>query len=373
MTTGSAATHPTLSKAAASAVLAPAKTDQEKQVVDYSCASSTTHMKDWKQFMRKVLSGNERKFPPELAPKLESDRNQLFVDWLSNDKSFAAVKLYHARKNVSSKEMAHKFGFKMRHELMSMYNNNADAVTKLINQKVREGKYKPNPEMPDDADFTLYWVRLDQTFEQKEGIIEEAGLKAEAEVDKEGCQALCKAGGMFASGRGLAVPGLSDAISGTFMIEAGGGDSSKVNSKSKNKLKNKDPNREGSNEEPQPFVAQAPRDRATTVMASIMKQAKEARGYSVSLAAHQFSSDLVRQLKGHAEAMEKLYTQVQQLVMAGSNNEQVYRSLFESVERRTTWYEQRQRLAHSMEQSVKPKAAAKAKAGTKAKTQAPKT
>ena len=97
---GSAATNPDLAKAAACAVLAP---DTGKSVekgiecdASYEGACSTTHLAEWKRFMRKVNSGNEKKFPTELVTKFNEDRTKLFQDWLKLG-SFAKVTLYYRR------------------------------------------------------------------------------------------------------------------------------------------------------------------------------------------------------------------------------------------------------------------------------------
>ena len=75
----------------------------EKGIVvdtDFDNANSSTHLAEWKKFMRKVQSGNEKKFPAELMTKFETDRTKLFQDWLKHG-SFARVILHYRRKVTS--------------------------------------------------------------------------------------------------------------------------------------------------------------------------------------------------------------------------------------------------------------------------------
>ena len=104
LSAGSAATNPDLTKAAAGAVIkppeGPAVQDKGIEVDDFSTASSTTHLAEWKKFMRKVNSCSERKFPAELHSKFAEDRTQLFQDWLRHG-GFARVLVHYRRKTTS--------------------------------------------------------------------------------------------------------------------------------------------------------------------------------------------------------------------------------------------------------------------------------
>ena len=257
----------------------------------------------------------------------------------------------------------------MRHDIVAMYGGDAAAADRLIEQKIKQGKYRKNPEL-DDPKFNLYWVRTAIDFEKNTGIEEESELQAEAEVDNETAGKLEGAGGLFALGRGLAVPGLSALASANFMDDMAHGHSAdshqgkgsgKGGKGSKKTIKNDGNADDGAAE----AAALSPLERASKVMVQVMKQAQEARAFSVSLAAHKFSSELVSQMASHAGAMEKCYTQLQQLVLAKVNEPKVYINIFRQVEIRQAWYTPRQRVAQTMSNSVKVKASPKAKASAK--------
>ena len=104
MSSGSAATNPDLATAVTSAIVAPVQKgiELEDGPGEIEVANAFTHNKEYKAFMRKKNSGNPAKFPEELLPKFKENRQQLFTDWLNNNQSFAQVRLFYKRKNVSS-------------------------------------------------------------------------------------------------------------------------------------------------------------------------------------------------------------------------------------------------------------------------------
>ena len=47
-----------------------------------------------------------------------------------------------------------------RAQLLQMYANQSQIVDALIQKKISDGAFKPHPELPDSADFTLYHAPL---------------------------------------------------------------------------------------------------------------------------------------------------------------------------------------------------------------------
>lgn len=73
----------------------------------------------------------------------------------------------------------------MRSQIEQMYPDDPAFVSKLLRQKTTLGMYKVNPEAPDRADYTLYYVRLDTTVSREHLTAFELSLMGEAELDDE--------------------------------------------------------------------------------------------------------------------------------------------------------------------------------------------
>ena len=83
-------------------------------------------------------------------------------------------------------------------------------------------------------------------------------------------------------------------------------------------------------------------------MKNAQKIGGQARNLAMSLKALRFSSELVSQLEAFAKCMEKIFSQLQSLVLQDSNDESDYTAVMELYTRRCAWYAARERAAKAM-------------------------
>ena len=77
---------------------------------------------------------------------------------------------------------------------------------------------------------------------------------------------------------------------------------------------------------------------AEKLLQAVLKEAGDATNWSVSLAPHKISQDLVSQMRSRGQFMWKMYANLQRLVLHGKDTEADYAECFTSIERAMAWY-----------------------------------
>ena len=78
---------------------------------------------------------------------------------------------------------------------------------------------------------------------------------------------------------------------------------------------------------------------ASDRMDECLKKSAEARKYSISLSALEYSGDLVQSLQKFSDKMERVFRLLQDLVGRKIDDEESYRKHFAIVDERLQWYE----------------------------------
>ncbi len=113
---------------------------------------------------------------------------------------------------------------------------------------------------------------------------------------------------------------------------------------------------QGKPEKPVSFL-----DNVAAKMKEILQEAGEARQFSISLRAHELSSDLVKQLDSHCLEMEQHYKDLQQLQLTKVKKPDQYNVILNKAELKSQWYQPRAQVAKKMQAAVSKPAVKKEK------------
>ena len=82
-------------------------------------------------------------------------------------------------------------------------------------------------------------------------------------------------------------------------------------------------------------------------MADILKQAADARKYSISLAHLEYGGDLTQRMKKHSSKLEHVYAKLQDLQKQGSKENARYEKFFAVAEHMGKWYSNAEAQHHT--------------------------
>ncbi|CAE7894093.1 unnamed protein product, partial [Symbiodinium necroappetens] len=99
-------------------------------------------------------------------------------------------------------------------------------------------------------------------------------------------------------------------------------------------------------------------------MEEILKEAGDARKFSISLAHLEYSDDLVTQMKKHSVKLETIYAKLQDLRKRGVKNNASYEKFYGIYEAMSQWYK-RTVAAKALQSGLKKKKSKKNKKGEK--------
>ena len=161
-------------------------------------ANSVSHAKEYAQFMRACK--NKKKFSVDLKEHYDTDKIDLFNEWLKCGKDLGQVKLAMRRRHVSRKSSDQLHGFRKRKWLLDQYNNDEKKVAEIIARKTSAGLWAPDPEFPDDIQERFYWVLVDVSALLQQVHEDETEVSGSGSLEHEQAQELVGEGGFLAAG-----------------------------------------------------------------------------------------------------------------------------------------------------------------------------
>ncbi|CAJ1352888.1 unnamed protein product [Effrenium voratum] len=205
--------------------------------------------------------------------------NELFAVWLEKSRDFNAVALEMKRRTINRTSSGRREVCWSRRQLEIDGRYSAAQIDDLIQRATREGRFIADPNFPNDENLRQYQMVLETSREQSTIHEDESALNAAAQIDAADAMDL-----VTNQNSGFAEFGALEAI-----------------------------------EDVPP----------------------EARSLVISIESLECSGELCGALSLHAQAMADLYRELNKLVMAGTNNEDAYATLFEKATSYSNWYKRR--------------------------------
>jgi hypothetical protein len=318
--------------------------------------NSASHPTEYKEFLR--ACANKDSFPVALTTEFTSKKTDLFRQWMNCAKDMdrtATMQLQ--RKVVKQTEAVTEFTYFKKRELFTNYGGNPDDMecerskgamkkTLIIIESCTKAKnFAPDPDLPNDAEEIMYYKRKGASWFHRDQASEEFSGTVAATMDDEMTEALMGERGVLGASLSAAVPLMATEAADSFVAQYMQAEKPTVEQKKR---------REGSNstlpaEEalPEEII-----DVMRCLMPKISLEAAKAHHYSISLAPHDISDQLVQQMEQHSHWMNAAFKLVQKLVMANVNKDAAYATLRSQIETRMTWFKARSKTCQNMEREL---------------------
>ena len=317
-------------------------------------ASSSTHLKEWKEFTR--AGSNPKVCPESLVATFAGNKNDLFCTWLANEKNLEKCAIIFSREVGDMTTHRNQLRPVKRAALVKRYkhrNDVEDYVTKICNRLEQQGLSAPDPLAPTDKEETMYYLQ-EQLLRKDDFVRNTTKLEGSDQVDSAMLASLTAADGLFS--RQPTFHGMADASTKRlYSLLDGDGIEDMKEGRPKAKAKGKGraiqpPGTPAERKKPtKPIeIAQAACDQAN-------KEAQEARGFATALEGMELSETMVTKLRDHATQLELTFKVVQKLIMEKVNEASDYAPHMKSLNENFEWYKTRRAVARTMSNAAKHK------------------
>ncbi len=296
--------------------------------------NSATHKNEYMQFLRQCR--NRKTFPVSLHEQYSKDPVGLFRMFLDNDCDVKQVALQVTRE-AQTKTMLGTEYVAVRQERLEELYGKADAQV-IMERKIKKGLCVADDEFPDKPERRLYWIKEKQNLKLADITSDKVSAQAATRLSNTEVEEALSAGGLLQKAAvGLGSRG--DAIGGKSLTDML---ARSVKTPPKPKAK----------PAPAALPPDSPAMRAEAVMEKLLKEAGEARGYSLSLKAFKMSNELVDQLAKISTECETLFNEFQALTIANVKKEERYEPLLLRAARIFDHFDERKALAASLKHTL---------------------
>jgi hypothetical protein len=335
--------------------------------------NSASHPAEYKEFLR--ACANKDAFPVGLTTEFTSKKSDLFRSWMNCAKDMEkTATMVLQRKVVKMTESVTEFTYFKKRELFTTYGGNPDdmecdrsksAMKKtliIIDSCTKAKNFAPDPDLPNDAEEIMYYKRKGASWFHRDQASEEFSGTVAVDMDNAMAEALMGERGVLGASMSAAVPLLATEAADSFVAQYMQAEKPSAEQKKR---------RDGSNSAlpAEESVPEKIIDVMRGLMPKISQEAAKAHHYSISLAPHDISDQLVHQMEHHSHWMNAAFKLVQKLVMANVNKDAAYATLKSQIETRMTWFKARSKTCQNMERELvggstkKPSAKKAKKAG----------
>jgi len=151
--------------------------------------------------MVRQIKSTYRPVDRSCVSRFSDDGGSLFVDWLEAKEEWGVVMLItERRKRLSSSMKKQREGISYDKLLKEWGLEKRSKVDKIVFRCIEKGYYGPNPNLPDDASETLFFL-LEESYDEIEERSESTTLRIETPIEKPAARAMLGKGGVFEQGK----------------------------------------------------------------------------------------------------------------------------------------------------------------------------
>eukprot|EP00435_Cladocopium_sp_Y103_P029566 s936_g7.t1 len=283
---------------------------QETASNQVALRNSMTNKNEWDKFCRSAKG----KMPAALSDYYQSSKVELFNLWLDAGHDWSKTQMQVERVNQQKHTAQRGWVAIQGKELKKRYTEEKWEQVKESRKKA--GLYYQDDDFPDDDDDTSdminecwFFTKEGQKFTRKDTTGESMKLQSKKDVDPDMRAALVDSeSGLMRAG---ALPKVStaSAAGSKALLDA----IEKVTAAPKKK---KTPDEDNSSKPVEPATLA---EKVAAALPTVLKDSSDARTASIKLGTTEYAGELAKQLLGHAQKLEKLYTKMSEAISPGSS------------------------------------------------------
>jgi hypothetical protein len=297
---------------------------------------------------------------------------KVFNVWIQNQKSLKRCALAYTRRVGHEQRARNLFGYRKKRDLALMYPNKPELVEKIIAKKKKEKLFCKDPEVEDDEEENMYWVRIDTTMTDDHYDNEETKLDMEADLDEEGLKEVTGPEGIFGGSVALNVPMMSDGGIQSFQAKLASSESGSSMGKERKERIAQEKKEEKKKEEDQnaqaaPAGPTPPIELAKQLRNQCLDESMRAAKYFMQLKEKDYSDKLLGKMEDHKVVTEQIYHKLDSLITQGVGDLRYYQPIIDCMDPIFKKFAESESVCQGMLKGVSA-AASKAKPKAKTKT-----